>query len=228
MGAVIWCGGLCRILPGGVAGRVSFRPWAYSKIWHAAVPLGAPRPYPFAVAVFPGRPLTVGFGGHALPLALDIFYGCARRSARSFSFCRRSVSLPQMWLCASSLSSKFNPYALYSISNFGSFAALLSYPFVLKCIGIFHGRFGSGGPFIFDAGVKYLDVPTDKNNGNRGFRSSGPGRGHNIFATNTVAAFRGRGCHHISCRYQYHHRRDRPGAAFMGHSPWIVFTIFCS
>ena len=55
-------GGLCRILPGGVVGRVSFRPWAYSRIWHAAVSLGASFLDPFTAVIFPGTP----FGGGIL------------------------------------------------------------------------------------------------------------------------------------------------------------------
>ena len=81
---------------------------------------------------FPGRPLTVGFGGHALPLALDVFLRLCVTIGPVF-FVLSTVSITsQMWLSSSSLSSKFNPYALYSISNFGSFAALLSYPFVFE------------------------------------------------------------------------------------------------
>ena len=130
-----------------------FRPWAYSKIWHAAVPLGAPRPYPFAVAVFP-RPASDSGLRRSCPAAGSGYFLRLCATIGPVFFVLSTVSVAsQMWLCASSLSSKFNPYALYSISNFGSFAALLSYPFVLKCIGIFHGRFGSGGPFISMLGL---------------------------------------------------------------------------
>ena len=66
--AVLWgqlsgVGGLCRILPGGVVGRVSFRPWAYSRIWHAAVSLGASFFDPFTVVIFPGTATGRGTRG---------------------------------------------------------------------------------------------------------------------------------------------------------------------
>lgn len=81
---------------------------------------------------FPGRPLMVASSGYSLPLALDVFLRLCLTIGPVF-FVLSTVSVAsQMWLCASPLSSKFNPYALYSISNFGSFAALLSYPFVFE------------------------------------------------------------------------------------------------
>lgn len=81
---------------------------------------------------FPGRPLAAGSAGYSLPLALDVFLRLCVTIGPVF-FVLSTVSITsQMWLSSSSLSSKFNPYALYSISNFGSFAALLSYPFVFE------------------------------------------------------------------------------------------------
>lgn len=81
---------------------------------------------------FPGRPLAAGPAGYSLPLALDVFLRlCATIGPVFFVLSTVSVA-SQMWLCASPLSARFNPYALYSTSNIGSFAALLSYPFVFE------------------------------------------------------------------------------------------------
>ena len=81
---------------------------------------------------FPGRPLAAGPAGYSLPLVLDIFLRLCATVGPVF-FVLSTVSITsQMWLSASSLSSKSNPYALYSVSSFGSFAALLSYPFVFE------------------------------------------------------------------------------------------------
>ena len=62
-GKLFGVGGLCRILPGGVVGRVSFRPWAYSKIWYAAVPLGTSFFDLFTVVIFPGTATGRGIRG---------------------------------------------------------------------------------------------------------------------------------------------------------------------
>ena len=81
---------------------------------------------------FPGRPLAVEPPGCSLPLALDVFLRLCLTIGPVF-FVLSTVSIAsQMWLSASSLSPRFNPYALYSTSNVGSFAALLSYPFVFE------------------------------------------------------------------------------------------------
>ncbi len=81
---------------------------------------------------FPGRPLIMDSGGHALPLALDVFLRLCVTIGPVF-FVLSTVSITsQMWLSSSSHGTKFNPYALYAASNLGSFLALLSYPFVFE------------------------------------------------------------------------------------------------
>ncbi len=65
-------------------------------------------------------------------VALEIF-GQLGRSIGPVFFALATVSMVmQAWLSASRLTQRSNPYVLYSISNLGSFVALLSYPFFIE------------------------------------------------------------------------------------------------
>lgn len=82
---------------------------------------------------FPGRPLAAGpMEEYALPLALDVFLRLCKTIGPAF-FVLSTVSVTtQMWLATSNLTRKSSPYALYAVSNLGSFLALLSYPFIFE------------------------------------------------------------------------------------------------
>jgi len=72
------------------------------------------------------------FHGVSLPLVLDIFWRLAVTIGPVF-FALSTMSLvTQSWLAASFLKERVNPYGLYAVSNLGSFAALLTYPFVFE------------------------------------------------------------------------------------------------
>ncbi len=81
---------------------------------------------------FPGRNLTFFPALSNLPLMADIFWQLFLNIGLVF-FALSTISvLLQSWLSDSKLPQKTNPYALYSISNLGSFAGLLSYPFIFE------------------------------------------------------------------------------------------------
>ena len=81
---------------------------------------------------FPGRPLSAGYPDSPLSLSLDVFYRLLLTIGPVF-FVLSTISLvTQAYLSKSDLPSKDNPYALYAVSNLGSFSALLSYPFIFE------------------------------------------------------------------------------------------------
>lgn len=81
---------------------------------------------------FPGRDLVVSTTHSTLPLAMDVFWQLLFTIGPVF-FVLSTVSIfTQVWLASSELSQRSNPYALYSWSNLGSFAGLLTYPFFFE------------------------------------------------------------------------------------------------
>lgn len=82
---------------------------------------------------FPGRPLAqAGFPGWDIPLVFSVFIRlCLTIGPVFFVLSTISVIL-QVWLADSALPEAGNPYPLYALSNLGSFAALLSYPFFFE------------------------------------------------------------------------------------------------
>ncbi|MBI5149778.1 MAG: fused MFS/spermidine synthase [Candidatus Omnitrophica bacterium] len=81
---------------------------------------------------FPGRALSLETSFSSLPLALDVFVRLLITIGMVF-FVLSTVSIvSQTWLSASGLSGETSPYELYGVSNLGSFAALLSYPFIFE------------------------------------------------------------------------------------------------
>ena len=80
---------------------------------------------------FPGRLLQIPTYETTMPLVIDIFFKLLLTIGPVF-FVLSTVSLvTQTWI-ASSINSKENPYALYAVSNLGSFLGLLTYPFVFE------------------------------------------------------------------------------------------------
>ena len=83
---------------------------------------------------FPGHPLKVQGNGISPFLAGDVFWRLfGTIGPVFFVLSTMSVAL-QMWLSASSLKEKANPYALYATSNAGSLAAILTYPFLFEVL----------------------------------------------------------------------------------------------
>ena len=81
---------------------------------------------------FPGRMLQIPHDESNLPLVVDIFIKLLFSIGPVF-FALSTVSLvTQSWLAANSTKSKDNPYALYAVSNLGSFLGLLTYPFIFE------------------------------------------------------------------------------------------------
>lgn len=83
---------------------------------------------------FPGRAVIMSHAPTSLPLALDVFVKLVITIGPVF-FTLSTVSITtQVWLASSNLAGKNNPYFLYSVSNAGSLAGLISYPFFFEYI----------------------------------------------------------------------------------------------
>lgn len=81
---------------------------------------------------FPGRAIQIPQGSSALPLVIDIFIKLTLTIGPVF-FVLTTISLvTQSWLSSSHLKRKNHPYALYAVSNLGSFSGLLTYPFFFE------------------------------------------------------------------------------------------------
>lgn len=81
---------------------------------------------------FPGRDLKPVLANASVPLVLDVFLQLAVSIGPVFFVLSTMSIATQMWLSRSKLEARLNPYALYAVSNMGSFAALLSYPFLIE------------------------------------------------------------------------------------------------
>ncbi len=129
---------------------------------------------------FPGRPLPDISPHASLPLAADVFVLLLVTVGPVFFVLSTMSVVMQDWTAASRLPGRHSPYFLYAVSNFGSFAALLSYPFV------FEARLDLGRQLILWRwgytvllilfGVVFLLVRTEKDNreGRRRFEPAAP------------------------------------------------------
>ena len=81
---------------------------------------------------FPLRNLHLSFSCGPLPLVLDIFWQLTITIGPVFFVLSTMSLVTQSWLAASFLKERNNPYGLYAVSNLGSFAALLTYPFIFE------------------------------------------------------------------------------------------------
>jgi len=81
---------------------------------------------------FPMRDLHLSFTTASLPLVLDIFWRLTITIGPVFFVLSTMSMVTQSWLAASNLKQRDNPYRLYAVSNLGSFAALLTYPFLVE------------------------------------------------------------------------------------------------
>src|SRR5208283_281645 len=81
---------------------------------------------------FPLREIHLFHGSSVLPLVLDIFGRLSVTIGPVFLVLSTMSLVTQSWLASSHLKQRNNPYRLYAVSNLGSFAALLSYPFFFE------------------------------------------------------------------------------------------------
>ncbi len=84
--------------------------------------------------VFPGRMLKIGTESGSLFLAGDVFLRLVVTIGPVFFVLSTMSVALQVWLSASSLKERSNPYALYATSNAGSLGALLTYPFLFEVL----------------------------------------------------------------------------------------------
>ncbi len=81
---------------------------------------------------FPGRALSLSEQAHSGFLAIDVFRELLLSIGPVFFLLSTISIVTQVWLSGSALKEKDKPYTLYAWSNLGSFAALLTYPFVFE------------------------------------------------------------------------------------------------
>ena len=81
---------------------------------------------------FPIREIHLSGSSVTLPLVLDIFWRLTMTIGPVFFVLSTMSLVTQSWLATSILKQRDNPYGLYAVSNLGSFAALLSYPFFFE------------------------------------------------------------------------------------------------
>ncbi|HPN88729.1 MAG TPA: fused MFS/spermidine synthase [Candidatus Omnitrophota bacterium] len=81
---------------------------------------------------FPGRLLPAQYVPQNIPFVFDVFWQLFATIGLVFFVLSTSSVLYQSWLASSDLKEKDNPYALFAVSNLGSFLALLSYPFYFE------------------------------------------------------------------------------------------------
>jgi len=81
---------------------------------------------------FPIREVHLTFSTGPLPLVLDIFWRLIVTIGPVFLVLSTMSLVTQSWLGSSQINGRSNPYGLYAVSNLGSFAALLSYPFIFE------------------------------------------------------------------------------------------------
>ncbi len=98
--------------------------WRYRR-WHLVL-------YALPLLVFPGRALPAVVAHQSIPLVLDVFGQLAAGIGLGFFALSTAAIILQSWLAASELPEQSNPYALYAVSNLGSFCGLLTYPFVFE------------------------------------------------------------------------------------------------
>jgi len=82
---------------------------------------------------FPGRGLpAISAVDLNIPLVLNVFWHLIFSIGAVFFVLSTTSVILQSWLADSDLPEKNNPYALFALSNLGSFAALITYPFFFE------------------------------------------------------------------------------------------------
>jgi hypothetical protein len=100
---------------------------------------GVPKYLPYHVMLvlipflfFPGRPLPHAIPHASIPVVAGIVLELCRTIGPVFFVLSTMAILLQSWLSSSDIPENENPYVLYGVSNLGSFAGLLSYPFIFE------------------------------------------------------------------------------------------------
>ena len=82
---------------------------------------------------FPGKNLPqINSVNLSIPLVVNVFWQLFISIGAVFFVLSTSSVILQSWLADSDLVEKDNPYALFALSNLGSFAALVTYPFLFE------------------------------------------------------------------------------------------------
>lgn len=82
---------------------------------------------------FPGKGfLVIGSLNLNVPLVLNVFWCLLWTIGPVFFVLSTTSVILQSWLADSDLAEKNNPYALFALSNLGSFVALVTYPFLFE------------------------------------------------------------------------------------------------
>jgi len=82
---------------------------------------------------FPGRGMPeINPANLSIPLVLNVFWHLILAIGPVFFVLSTTSIILQSWLANSDSAGKENPYALYALSNLGSFAALVTYPFLFE------------------------------------------------------------------------------------------------
>ena len=82
--------------------------------------------------VFPGQRLVLSDSNFNLPVVLGVFLQLMLTIGPVFFVLSTTSIVFQSWVSESVLPESSNPYVLYAVSNMGSFAALLTYPFLFE------------------------------------------------------------------------------------------------
>ncbi len=86
----------------------------------------------FPLLFFPGRSIIIGRPHSGGMLSMSVFWQLLITIGPVFFVLSTASIVLQSWLSSSRLPQKTNPYALYGVSNLGSFGALLTYPFLFE------------------------------------------------------------------------------------------------
>ncbi|MFH1360462.1 MAG: fused MFS/spermidine synthase [Candidatus Omnitrophota bacterium] len=83
---------------------------------------------------FPGKALALKYASLEWPMVIEVFWRLALSIGPVFFVLSTMSIICQSWISQSTLSERNNPYVLFSVSNFGSFLALVSYPFIFEMV----------------------------------------------------------------------------------------------
>lgn len=81
---------------------------------------------------FPAKNIPFEYPAHNLPLIVSLMYFLTLTIGCVFFVLSTASTIWQSYLSVSDLPGRSNPYILFSVSNCGSFIALLAYPFVFE------------------------------------------------------------------------------------------------
>ncbi|MCG8431086.1 MAG: fused MFS/spermidine synthase [Candidatus Omnitrophica bacterium] len=95
------------------------------RLWHLLL-------FCIPLVSFPGKELPAVILHQNIPMVFDVFWQLILTIGLVFFALSTTAVISQSWLAASRRPEKRYPYTLYAVSNFGSFAALLSYPFLFE------------------------------------------------------------------------------------------------